>query len=75
MAQIQSHELLPSDVAILDELQAGARTRGAIIDSIDYHENTVGNRLQLLEANDVIECIHKRTALYELKDDPRGGEQ
>lgn len=69
---IDRHDLTGADEAILDELHAGARTKKAIVDATGLHRNTVGNRLDVLEAGDVIECIHDSTALYELVEDPRG---
>ena len=76
MAAKQRHvisvdDLTDADRQILDVLQRGARTKGAIIDETGLHRNTVGMRLDVLEAGDVVNRIHDRTALYELADDPR----
>ncbi len=71
---IDEVDLTEADEAILDELHAGARTKKAVVDATGLHRNTVGNRLDVLEAGDVIKCIHDSTALYELVDDPRGRE-
>lgn len=68
---IDEDDLTDADRDILDELRAGARTKKAIVDETELHRNTVGNRLDVLEAGDVIKCIHETTALYELVDDPR----
>ena len=68
---LHPEDLTNADHLILDELQKGARTKGAIVDATGLHRNTVGNRLPVLEAGDVIECIHESTALYELIEDPR----
>lgn len=64
-------DLSEADKAILDELQEGARTKGYLVDITGYHRNTVGHRLEVLEAADAIRCIHESTALYELSEDPR----
>jgi hypothetical protein len=68
---IDADDLTDADEEIIDVLGHGARTKGAIIDATGLHRNTVGNRLDVLEAGDVIERIHDRTALYDLVDDPR----
>lgn len=60
------------DFEIIDELNDGARTKGYLVDETGFHRNTIGNRLRALELADVIECIHRNTALYELLKDPRG---
>lgn len=56
--------------AIIEELRNGARTRGALIDWTDYHENTIQTHLGVLEAEGVVEKIHEPTALWELQEDP-----
>lgn len=71
---IHADDLTDADEAIIEVLREGARTKGAIEDETGLHRNTVGNRLDVLEAGDVVERIHDRTALYELVDDPREGE-
>ena len=68
---IDADDLTDADQAILDELQAGARTKKYIIDETGLHRNTVGNRIDVLEAGDVVRSLHETTALYELVDDPR----
>lgn len=68
---IPEADLSDADRAILDELQEGARTKGYLVDKTGYHRNTIRHRLEVLEAGDVIGCIHKSTALYELASDPR----
>jgi len=68
-------ELTQSDEQLLAELSAGAKTKGALVDATDLSRNTVYNRLELLEANGIIECIHEPTRLFELCYDPRGQEQ
>jgi DNA-binding Lrp family transcriptional regulator len=70
-AVTDADDLTDADRAILDELQVGARTKKAIVDATGLHRNTVGNRLDVLEAAEFIECVHETTALYELIDDPR----
>jgi len=64
-------QLTNADEQILDELHGGARTKKALVDATGLHRNTVGNRLDVLEAGDAVRCIHETTALYELADDPR----
>ena len=68
---IDADDLTDADRAILDELQAGARTKKYIIDKTGLHRNTVGNRIDVLEAGDIVRSLHGTTALYELVDDPR----
>lgn len=68
---ISESELSEADIQILTELQKGARTKGYLVDEIEYHRNTIGHRLDVLEAGGLIQCIHKSTALYELVNDPR----
>ena len=68
---VNENHLTDADRKILDELQAGARTKKALVDATGLHRNTVGNRLDVLEAGEAIRCIHETTALYELLDDPR----
>jgi hypothetical protein len=72
---ITEEELSEADEAILDELQDGARTKGYLVDVTGYHRNTIRHRLEVLEAGDVIRCIHDSTALYELIEDPRESER
>lgn len=68
---LDADDLTEADRAILDELTEGARTKGYLIDATGLHRNTVGHRLEVLEAGDVIECIHESTSLWELLYDPR----
>jgi len=71
LPDVNASDLRPADTAILDELQKGARTKGALVDATGYSRNTIYNRLEVLEAGDVVECIHEPTRLWELADDPR----
>jgi DNA-binding transcriptional ArsR family regulator len=71
LPDVNASDLRPTDAAILDELQKGARTKGALVDATGYSRNTIYNRLEVLEAGDVVECIHEPTRLWELADDPR----
>lgn len=64
-------DLSEADKEILDELREGARTKGYLVDVTGYHRNTIGHRLEVLEAADIIRCVHESTALYELIKDPR----
>ena len=68
---MDADDLTEADHAILNELTAGARTKKAIVDQTGLHRNTVGNRLDVLQAGGIINCIHQTTALYELVNDPR----
>lgn len=67
---IHADDLTNADEAIIGALHAGDRTKGAIIDETGLHRNTVGNRLDVLAAGDVVEEVHGRTALYTLVNDP-----
>jgi len=66
-----SDDLTETDAEILNELSGGARTKGYLVDETGRHRNTIGIRLELLEAKGYIENIHEPTALYELVKDPR----
>lgn len=68
---IPEGELSEVDIQILTELSEGERTKGYLVDETGYHRNTIGHRLDVLEAGNLIRCVHKPTALYELKNDPR----
>ena len=68
---VDTDQLTNADEQILDELHEGARTKKALVDATGLHRNTVGNRLDVLEAGDAVHCIHETTALYELRYDPR----
>jgi hypothetical protein len=68
---ITEGDLSDADKAIIDELKEGGRTKGYLVDATGYHRNTIRHRLDVLEAGDVIKCIHEPTALYELVSDPR----
>jgi DNA-binding MarR family transcriptional regulator len=70
---LEEGDLTQSDEAILDLLCEGARTKGYITDKTGLHRNTVGTRLDRLEAGDLIRRVHRQTALYELVEDPRDG--
>jgi hypothetical protein len=62
---------LSGEPVIIDHILKGARTKGLLVDKTGFHRNTVGYHLDVLEAGDVIQCIHEPTALYELETDPR----
>jgi hypothetical protein len=64
-------DLSDTDKTILDELRQGARTKGYLVDVTDRHRNTIGHRLEVLEAAGCIRAVHEPTALYELVVDPR----
>ena len=68
---ITEDDLTDADRKILDVLSGKPLTKGAIVDRTGLHRNTVGNRLDALNYGGAIDCIHDRTALYELVDDPR----
>ncbi|WP_254807843.1 helix-turn-helix transcriptional regulator [Natronosalvus amylolyticus] len=77
MAVAQQHvsmdadDLRPADQEILDELQHGRATKGALVDWTSYSRNTIYNRLEVLEAAGYVECVHEGTRLFELVEDPR----
>jgi DNA-binding transcriptional ArsR family regulator len=68
---MDAEDLTAADRAILDALAESALTKKAIVDSTGLHRNTVGNRLDVLAAGNLINCIHETTALYRLVSDPR----
>ena len=70
---MDADDLSDAETAILDELKQGARTKGYLVDHTGYHRNTVGQSLRVLEAAEIVKCIHESTALYELVEDPRDG--
>jgi len=67
-----SDDLTETDGEILDVLKDGRATKGYIVDATGRHRNTIGMRLEILEAKGHVRNIHESTALYELADDPRG---
>jgi DNA-binding transcriptional ArsR family regulator len=67
-------DLKGADEAILDALADGRATKGALVDWTGYSRNTVYNRLEVLEAGGLIECVHEGTRLFELVEDPRDGD-
>lgn len=76
MTLAQSHsiskdDLRSADEEILDAFESGRATKGALIDWTGYSRNTVYNRLEVLEAGGLIECVHEGTRLFELIEDPR----
>ena len=80
MASAQSYErdmdaddLSKVDQAILDVLKEGRATKGALTDWTGFSRNSVYNRLEVLEAGDLVACVHEGTRLFELVDDPRKG--
>jgi uncharacterized membrane protein len=80
MASAQSYErdmdaddLSKVDQAILDVLKEGRATKGALTDWTGFSRNSVYNRLEVLEAGDLVVCVHEGTRLFELIDDPRKG--
>lgn len=82
MASAQSYEpnmdaddLSKVDRAILDVLTEGRATKGALTDWTGYSRNSVYNRLEVLEAGELVECVHEGTRLFELNTDPRKEDQ
>ncbi|TYL37296.1 hypothetical protein CV102_18190 [Natronococcus pandeyae] len=67
-------DLRPADEKILDELQEGRATKGALVDWTGFSRNTIYNRLEVLEAAGHVTCIHDGTRLFELVSDPRADE-
>jgi len=69
--EMDADDLTAVDEAILDELQTGRATKGALVDWTGYSRNSIYNRLEVLEAAEFVECVHNGTRLFELVDDPR----
>lgn len=65
-------DLTETDRAILDELQDGRATKGALVAWTGYSRNSIYNRLEVLEAAGHVRCVHEGTRLFELIEDPRG---
>jgi len=63
--------LTDTDKAILDKLQEGRATKGALVDWTGYSRNSIYNRLEVLEASGHVNCVHEGTRLFELVKDPR----
>jgi len=68
---MDADELRPADESILNELQDGRATKGALVDWTGYSRNTVYNRLNVLKAAGHITVVHEGTRLFELVNDPR----
>jgi DNA-binding Lrp family transcriptional regulator len=68
---MDGEDLTQTDEAILDELQQGRATKGALTDWTGFSRNSIYNRLEVLEAGEHIQCLHEGTRLFELVDDPR----
>ena len=70
---MDADDLSKVDQAILDVLKEGRATKGALTDWTGFSRNSVYNRLEVLEAGDLVVCVHEGTRLFELIDDPRKG--
>ena len=68
---MEPEDLRPADEQILDKLQEGRATKGALVDWTGFSRNTIYNRLEVLEAAGHVSCIHDGTRLFELINDPR----
>jgi DeoR/GlpR family transcriptional regulator of sugar metabolism len=68
---MNADDLRPADEDILDELQNGRATKGALVDWTGYSRNTVYNRLNVLQAAGHVTVVHEGTRLFELVSDPR----
>lgn len=68
---MDAEDLSRVDEAILNELREGRATKGALIEWTGFSRNSIYNRLEVLEAGELIECIHEGTRLFELREDPR----
>jgi uncharacterized membrane protein len=66
-----SDDLSETDEEVIEVLREGRATKGYIVDETGYHRNTIGRRLEVLEAAGIVQCVHEATALYELVEDPR----
>lgn len=63
-------DLSSADKAIINALaDNGNLTKGALVDETEYSRNTVYTRLEVLQAGEVVECIHEPTRLFTLADD------
>ena len=72
---MDADDLSKVDQAILDVLTEGRATKGALTDWTGYSRNSVYNRLEVLEAGELVECVHEGTRLFELSADPRKDDQ
>lgn len=63
------------DKEILAFLREGRATQSYIVDETGRSRQYVHNRLGILGAAGYLENIHKKTALYELVDDPLADEK
>lgn len=68
---MKKDNLTDVDRAILDELQNGRATKGALVEWTGYSRNSVYNRLEALEPAGAIKCVHEGTRLFEIVVDPR----
>jgi DNA-binding IclR family transcriptional regulator len=68
---MDADELRPADESILDELQDGRATKGALVDWTGYSRNTVYNRVNVLKAAGHVSVVHEGTRLFQLVNDPR----
>jgi len=66
---LDSSDLNPTDVAILDELRHGRATPAHIAEKHGYSSGNVRNRMTHLTSHDHVERIGG--GMYELVDDPR----
>lgn len=73
--EMEAEDLTRVDEAILDELQRGRATKGALVDWTGFSRNSIYNRLEVLEAAQFVECVHQGTRLFELQEDPRQAEE
>jgi uncharacterized membrane protein len=68
---MNADDLTETDKAILNQLQEGRATKGALVEWTGYSRNSVYNRLEVLEAAGYVRCVHEGTRLFELTEDPR----
>ncbi|MFC7141809.1 helix-turn-helix domain-containing protein [Halosimplex aquaticum] len=55
---------------IIAELQEGDRTKGFLVEATGRHRNTIYRGLERLEAAGIVECLHRPTHLYSIKNVP-----
>ncbi|SEH60890.1 Winged helix-turn-helix DNA-binding [Halopenitus malekzadehii] len=67
-----AHELNDADKLILDELAEGRNLSQNLANELGYSRQYIHNRLQMLKAADYVKNVGG--GLYELVDDPRGGD-
>lgn len=76
---MEADDLTATDKDILDVLKRGRSgddpwgraTKGMLVDETGRSRNSVYNRLEILQAHELIREVHKGTRLFEFVEDPR----